>query len=98
MTVGEDGGWGSSKDTATTIFDTFADAGGNFLDTANLYTNGSSERLVGEFIHSDRNRYVVATKYTLNMDSKGDPNAAGNHRKNMVHAVEDSLKRLDTDH
>src|SRR5271167_4542082 len=86
MTFGEDWGWGSSKDTAKGVFDAFIEAGGNFLDTANLYTNGSSERLLGEFIHADRNRYVVATKYTLNMDGKGDPNAAGNHRKNMVQA------------
>ena len=98
MTFGEDWGWGSSKDTAKAVFDTFVEAGGNFLDTANLYTNGSSERLLGEFIHADRNRYVVATKYTLNMDSKGDPNAAGNHRKNMVQAVEASLKRLNTEY
>ena len=98
MTFGEDWGWGASKETAKAVFDTFIEAGGNFLDTANLYTNGSSERLLGEFIHADRNRYVVATKYTLNLDGKGDPNAAGNHRKNMVHAVEASLKRLNTDY
>ena len=98
MTFGEDWGWGASKETAKAVFDTFVEAGGNFLDTANLYTNGSSERLLGEFIHGDRNRYVVATKYTLNMDGKGDPNAAGNHRKNMVHAVEASLKRLNTEY
>ena len=98
MTFGEDWGWGSSKDTAKAVFDTFVEAGGNFLDTANLYTNGSSEKLLGEFIHADRNRYVVATKYTLNIDSKGDPNAAGNHRKNMMLAVEASLKRLNTEY
>ena len=98
MTFGEDWGWGSSKDTAKAVFETFVEAGGNFLDTANLYTNGSSEKLLGEFIHADRNRYVVATKYTMNMDSKGDPNAAGNHRKNMVQAVEASLKRLNTEY
>jgi len=98
MTFGEDWGWGSSKDTAKQVFEAFVEAGGNFLDTANLYTNGSSERLLGEFIQPDRNRYVVATKYTLNMDGKGDPNAAGNHRKNMVQAVEASLKRLNTDY
>ena len=98
MTFGEDWGWGSSKDTAKAVFETFVEAGGNFLDTANLYTNGSSEKLLGEFIHADRNRYVVATKYTLNMDGKGDPNAAGNHRKNMVQAVEASLKRLNTEY
>ncbi|HEY3744129.1 MAG TPA: aldo/keto reductase [Bryobacteraceae bacterium] len=98
MTFGEDWGWGSSKDTAKGVFDAFIEAGGNFLDTANLYTNGSSERILGEFIHADRNRYVVATKYTLNMDGKGDPNAAGNHRKNMVLAVEASLKRLNTEY
>ena len=98
MTFGEDWGWGASKETARAIFDEFSEAGGNFVDTANLYTNGTSERLLGEFIHPNRDRYVVATKYTLNLDSKGDPNAAGNHRKNMTQAVEASLKRLNTDY
>ena len=97
MTFGEDWGWGASKDESRRIFDTYAEAGGNFLDTANRYTEGSSERLVGEFVAAERERFVVATKYSLNTRA-GDPNGGGNHRKNMVQAVEASLKRLNTDY
>ncbi|MGF1640130.1 MAG: aldo/keto reductase, partial [Rhodospirillales bacterium] len=71
--------------------------GGNFIDTANFYTNGTSESLVGDFIGGERDRFVLATKYTLNM-RPGDPNAGGNHRKSMVRSVEDSLRRLKTDY
>lgn len=98
MTFGEDWGWGAAPDASRAIFEAFVEAGGNFFDTANLYTNGSSEKLLGQFMAAERNRYVVATKYTLNLDGKGDPNAAGNHRKNMMLAVEASLKRLNTDY
>jgi aryl-alcohol dehydrogenase-like predicted oxidoreductase len=97
MTFGEDWGWGASKEESGRIFDRFAEAGGNFVDTANNYTDGTSERLVGEFVSSDREHFVVATKYTLST-RKDDPNAGGNHRKNMVQAVEASLRRLGTDH
>jgi len=97
MTFGEDWGWGASKDESRRQFDAFAELGGNFIDTANRYTEGTSERFVGEFIASDRDRYVVATKYTL-FDRKGDPNFSGNHRKNMMRSVRESLKRLGTDH
>ena len=97
MTFGEDWGWGASKDESRRIFDTFAEAGGNFLDTANKYTEGSSERMVGEFVGAERERFVVATKYSLNTRA-GDPNGGGNHRKNMVQAVEASLKRFNTDY
>jgi aryl-alcohol dehydrogenase-like predicted oxidoreductase len=96
MTFGEDWGWGASKDTCQAIFDAFASAGGNFVDTACNYTNGTSEKYVGEFITSDRDYFVVATKYTLNM-RRADPNAGGNHRKNMVQSVEASLRRLQTE-
>ena len=65
MTFGEDWGWGASKATSQKMFDMFAEAGGNFIDTANLYTNGTSEEYVGEFIKADRDHFVVATKYTL---------------------------------
>ncbi|MEH2248731.1 MAG: aldo/keto reductase [Nostoc sp.] len=65
MTFGEDWGWGAPKDTSRQIFETFVEAGGNFIDTANQYTNGSSEKIVGELIASDRERFVVATKYSL---------------------------------
>jgi aryl-alcohol dehydrogenase-like predicted oxidoreductase len=96
MTFGEDWGWGASKEESRKIFDRFVEAGGNFVDTANNYTEGTSERFVGEFVASDRDRFVVATKYTLSL-RKDDPNAGGNHRKNMRQAVEGSLRRLGTD-
>ncbi len=101
MTFGEDWGWGAPKDTSRQIFDTFfVAAGGNFIDTANLYTNGSSEKIVGELIASDRDRFVVATKYSLTGQWQSDqnPNGAGNHRKNMMRSIEGSLKRLNTDY
>jgi aryl-alcohol dehydrogenase-like predicted oxidoreductase len=99
MTFGEDWGWGASKEVSRQIFDAFAEAGGNFVDTASNYTNGSSERFVGEFIASQRDYFVVATKYTLRRPgaASNDINAGGNHRKNMLRTVEQSLKRLDTD-
>jgi aryl-alcohol dehydrogenase-like predicted oxidoreductase len=93
MTFGEDWGWGGSFEESRKMFDTFAEAGGNFLDTANLYTNGTSEKYVGEFVAGDRDRWVVATKYSLNT-KQGEINAGGNHRKNMVQATEASLKRM----
>jgi len=97
MTFGEDWGWGSSKDEARKIYDAYRDAGGNFIDTANLYTNGTSETLLGEFMRDHRNSIVLATKYT-NAAPGNDANAAGNHRKSMVQAVEASLRRLNTDY
>jgi aryl-alcohol dehydrogenase-like predicted oxidoreductase len=96
MTFGEDWGWGGSVEDCRKMFDAFGAAGGNFIDTANLYTNGTSEKIVGDLIASDRDRWVVATKYSLNMDQH--VNASGNHRKNMMQSVEASLKRLKTDH
>jgi len=97
MTFGEDWGWGSPKDESRKIYDTYRAAGGNFIDTANIYTNGSSENLLGEFIHDHRQSVVLATKYT-NANAGTDPNAAGNHRKSMVQALEASLRRLKTDY
>ena len=97
MTFGEDWGWGSDKEESRTVFQAFAEAGGNFLDTANIYTNGTSETLVGEFVKGDREKWVIATKYSLNT-RPGDVNACGNHRKNLFQAVEASLKRLGTDY
>jgi aryl-alcohol dehydrogenase-like predicted oxidoreductase len=97
MTFGEDWGWGSGKDEAGKIYDAYRQAGGNFVDTANVYTNGSSESMVGEFIHGHRQEVVLATKYT-NAAPGNDPNAGGNHRKSMVQAVEASLRRLKTDY
>lgn len=97
MTFGEDWGWGSSKEESRAVFDAYAEAGGNFLDTANRYTEGTSEKYVGEFTAADRGRFVIATKYTL-YNEKDDPNACGNHRKNLVQSLDASLRRLNTDY
>lgn len=97
MTFGEAASIGAGKAESRRIFDAYADHGGNFLDTANKYMNGTSEELVGEFVGARRPRFVIATKYSLSMDAH-DPNACGNHRKNMVQAVEASLRRLGTDY
>jgi len=79
------------------MFTAYAEAGGNVIDTANRYTEGSSERIVGELLGSERDRFVLSTKYTLTMDGT-DPNASGNHRKNLARSVEGSLRRLGTDY
>ena len=97
MTFGEEWGWGASKEECRKIFNAYVDAGGNFIDTANKYTEGTSEKYIGEFIADDRDRFVLATKYTSNT-RRGDPNAGGNHRKNMIQSLEASLKRLNTDY
>src|ERR1700752_3606430 len=97
MTFGEDWGWGATKDEARKVYDSFREAGGNFIDTANLYTNGASESFLGEFMEGHRESVVLATKYTNAMPGT-DPNAGGNQRKNMMQSVEASLKRLRTDY
>ena len=97
MTFGEEWGWGANREESKAIFDAFVSAGGNFIDTADGYTNGTSEKMVGDFIGGERERFVVATKYSFN-SHPGDPNAGGNHRKHMVEALHGSLRRLDTDY
>jgi len=97
MTFGEEWGWGSPKPEAQKVYETYREAGGNFIDTANFYTNGTSERFLGEFIQGHRESVVLATKYS-NATPGNDPNAAGNHRKSMMQAVEASLRRLQTDY
>ena len=97
MTFGEEWGWGTAKDESRKVYDAYREAGGNFIDTANLYTNGASESFLGEFMEGHRQSIVLATKYS-NAAPGTDPNAAGNQRKNMVQAVEASLKRLRTDY
>lgn len=97
MTFGLEWGWGADEKESQRMFDAYVDRGGNFIDTANLYTNGTAERLVGQFALGKRERLVLATKYTLTMH-EGDPNSGGNHRKSMVRSVEDSLQRLKTDY
>ncbi|HVW14880.1 MAG TPA: aldo/keto reductase [Mucilaginibacter sp.] len=97
MGFGTENGWGADKDGSFAIMDAYAEAGGNFLDTANLYKNGTSEKIIGEYLSNhDRDYFVVATKYSLK-DNLSNPNASGNNRKNMMRSVEESLKRLKTD-
>ncbi len=97
MTFGEDWGWGASKEEGRRIFDAYAEAGGNFIDTSVNYTNGTSETFLGDFLQADRDHFVVATKYTLSR-RWDDPNAGGNSRKNMMASIHASLKRLKTDY
>lgn len=97
MTFGEEWGWGSPKKESKQVFDAFVEAGGNFIDTANRYTDGTSEKLVGEFVGSDRDRFVIATKYSV-YERKDDVNSSGNHRKSMMQSLHASLKRLNTDY
>src|SRR5437868_3242509 len=84
MTFGNDWGWGASEDTARQILNQYLEAGGNFVDTANMYTNGTSETFLGKFLKESgrRDRVVLATKFTMN-PFRGDPNGGGNGRKNI---------------
>lgn len=99
MTFGTEWGWGSDEETARQLFNTYIDAGGNFVDTADLYTNGTSEIWTGKFVaeRNLRDRIVIATKFSYNGDPS-NPNAGGNGRKHILQAVEGSLKRLGTDY
>ena len=97
MGFGTEAGWGADKDTSFAIMDAFAEAGGNFVDTANVYKIGTSEKIIGEYLSNhDRDYFVVATKYALK-DNVTNPNASGTNRKNMMRSVEASLKRLNTE-
>ena len=93
MTFGTEWGWGADKSECRRIFDRYVEAGGNFVDTANFYTDGTSEMWTGELIAGRRNSLVIATKYALCM-RPGDANAGGLHRKNLVQSLEASLRRL----
>ncbi|MEL7371065.1 MAG: aldo/keto reductase [Myxococcota bacterium] len=99
MTFGNEWGWGADRATAEALFDKYLEAGGNFVDTADLYTNGTSESWLGEMIadRKARDRVVVSTKFSFNAEP-GNPNAGGNGRKNIMRAVEGSLRRLKTDY
>jgi aryl-alcohol dehydrogenase-like predicted oxidoreductase len=96
MTFGADWGWGADEAEAAHIFDAYVERGGNFIDTAVNYTNGSAERILGRLIKDKRERIVLATKFTMAREA-GNPNAGGNHRLNLVRSVETSLRQLDTD-
>ena len=105
MTFGTEWGWGSEEPAARAIFDRYLDAGGNFIDTADLYTQGKSEELLGKFIRERgaRDQLVLATKFTFNagygrQNGAPNPNAGGNGRKNIYRALEASLRRLQTDY
>ncbi|HMJ24671.1 MAG TPA: aldo/keto reductase [Pyrinomonadaceae bacterium] len=99
MTFGTEWGWGAEEKTSREVFDRYVDAGGNFIDTADLYTGGHSEELLGKFISERgvRDRVVLATKFTFNGDA-GNPNAGGNGRKNIYRALDGSLRRLQADY
>jgi aryl-alcohol dehydrogenase-like predicted oxidoreductase len=97
MTFGEQGGVGAPPQECRRMLDAYTDAGGNAIDTANNYRGGTSETILGELLEGRRDRYVLSTKYTVSRDA-GDPNAAGNHRKNLILSLETSLRRLRTDY
>lgn len=99
MTFGTEWGWGAAEDVSRALFDRYIEAGGNFIDTADGYTGGKSEEMVGKFIADRklRDRVVLATKFTFSAEP-GNPNAGGNGRKNLYRALEGSLRRLQTDY
>lgn len=99
MTFGTEWGWGAEESVSRSLFDRYIEAGGNFIDTADGYTGGKSEQMVGKFVRerSVRDRVVLATKFTFSGEA-GNPNAGGNGRKNIYRALEGSLRRLDTDY
>jgi aryl-alcohol dehydrogenase-like predicted oxidoreductase len=96
-TFGDEWGWGASQEEARRLFDLYVERGGNFIDTADVYTNGSSERFLGQFAQGRRDSLVLATKYS-SMTDPADPNSGGPQRKNMMTSVEASLRRLQTDY
>jgi aryl-alcohol dehydrogenase-like predicted oxidoreductase len=100
MTFGADWGWGADEATCRAMVERFVAAGGTFFDTANNYTNGSSERILGALLAEERDRYVIATKYTLRNTAgdAGNPNLGGNSRKSMLRSVEQSLRNLRSDY
>jgi aryl-alcohol dehydrogenase-like predicted oxidoreductase len=99
MTFGTEWGFGVEEKASKEIFDRYIGAGGNFVDTADGYTAGHSEEMVGKFVADAklRDRVVIATKFTFNAQA-GNPNAGGNGRKNVYRALEGSLRRLKTDY
>jgi aryl-alcohol dehydrogenase-like predicted oxidoreductase len=99
MTFGTEWGWGAEEETSRAIFDRYLEAGGNFIDTADGYTGGRSEEMIGKFIADRglRDKVVLATKFAFSADP-ANPNAGGNGRKNIHRALEGSLRRLRTDY
>jgi aryl-alcohol dehydrogenase-like predicted oxidoreductase len=100
MTFGEDWGWGSSVADSDAILTEYLERGGNFIDTANVYTSGHSEKILGDYFAArpgKRARIVLSTKFFGNLHL-GDPNGGGAGRKSIVAQLEDSLRRLQTDY
>jgi aryl-alcohol dehydrogenase-like predicted oxidoreductase len=99
MTFGTEWGWGADPDACRAMLRAYLEAGGNFVDTADLYTGGRSEEILGGLLREagDRDRLVLASKFTFNA-RPGDPNAGGNGRKNILRALEGSLRRLGTEY
>lgn len=98
MTFGTAADWSRPEAECRPVFDAYVEAGGNFIDTANMYTGGESEQIVGRLIAPERDRFVVATKYANAVPGAGDPNAAGMHRKSLTRSLDASLKRLGVDY
>ncbi|MFC3787068.1 aryl-alcohol dehydrogenase-like predicted oxidoreductase [Sphingopyxis italica] len=98
MTFGTAADWSRPEEECRPVFDAFVEAGGNFIDTANMYTGGESERIVGRMVAPDRDRFVIASKYANAVPGGGDPNAAGMHRKSLTRSLDASLKRLGVDY
>ena len=96
MTFGEGWGWGASEDTSARMLDAYLDAGGNVVDTADTYTGGTCEEMLGRLLRTRRERLVLSTKYSMTLRAD-DPNGAGSHRRHLVQALEGSLRRLRTD-
>ena len=99
MSFGEDLGWGSSVQDSEAILARYLQEGGNFIDTANIYTRGHSEKIIGDFFRQrgGRDRAVIATKFFCNLFA-GDPNGGGASRKAIIAQCEESLRRLQTDY
>jgi len=97
MTFGEQGGVGAPLEECRRIVDVYSEVGGNVVDTAINYRGGASEEILGELLVGRRDRFVLATKYTVSRD-RNDPNGAGNHRKNLRLSLDTSLRRLRTDY
>ena len=98
MTFGPGADWSRSEAESRAVFDAYTEAGGNFIDTANMYTGGESERIVGRLVAADRERFVISTKYTNALPGRSDPNAAGMHRKSLTQSLDASLQRLGVDY
>jgi aryl-alcohol dehydrogenase-like predicted oxidoreductase len=100
MTFGEEWGWGASVTVSEAIIDRYLERGGNFIDTANGYTLGHSETIIGDYLaraSGRRDRIVLATKFFTNM-FPGDPNGGGASRKALLAQCEQSLRRLRTEY